>query len=131
MTTHLTARIAWHDDGWNGRICSKPELNTYCVGLKSYPGDVIHWERNLERETACAGKAVCKLKGDDVPPCIYSIYAFGSKDIRGYSHPQDFFKCDAAREQWDSTQYTVGVWTHEAMYGCQRKVEKRAGTERL
>lgn len=20
MTTHLTARIAWHDDGWNGRV---------------------------------------------------------------------------------------------------------------
>lgn len=37
MTTHITARIAWHDDGWNGRVCAKPEQNTYCVGLRSYP----------------------------------------------------------------------------------------------
>ena len=66
MTTHLTARIAWHDDGWNGRVCSQPERNTYCVGMKSFPGDVIHRERDLEREKACAGQALCKLKDEDL-----------------------------------------------------------------
>jgi hypothetical protein len=32
MTQHLTARLAWHDDGWNGHVCRNPAANTYCVG---------------------------------------------------------------------------------------------------
>lgn len=117
MTTHLTARIAWHDDGWNGRVCSKPEQNTYCVGMKSYPGDVIHRERDLEREKTCAGQALCKLKSDDLPPCIYSINAFGPDAIRGFSNPPDFFYGGAEREEWDIPASTVCVWPYEAMYG--------------
>ena len=117
MTTHLTARVAWHDDGWNGRICAKPEQNTYCVGLRSYPGDVIHRERDLERETECAGKAVCKFDSDDLPPCIYSVNAFGPDSIRGFSNPPDFFYGGAEREEWDIPPSTVCVWPYEAMYG--------------
>ena len=36
MPTHLTARLAWHTDGWNGSVCRFPERNTYCVGYKSF-----------------------------------------------------------------------------------------------
>lgn len=130
MTIHLTARIAWHDDGWNGCVCSKPELNTYCVGLKSYPGDVIHRERDLERETAYAGQAVCKLKGDDVPPCIYSINAFGPDAIRGYSEPPDFFHGGADREEWDIPPSTVCVWPYEAMYGDEVYTDGRLDNDK-
>ncbi|HHE64734.1 MAG TPA: hypothetical protein ENL09_01805 [Bacteroidetes bacterium] len=31
MTIHLSARLAWHDSGWNGRICNKPRLNVSCM----------------------------------------------------------------------------------------------------
>lgn len=117
MTTHLTARIAWHDDGWNGRVCERPENNSYCVGLKSYPGDVIRRERDLPREKTCAGKAVCDLAGEDLPPCVYSINAFGSDTITGYSNPPDFFFDGAEREEWDIPPATVCVWPYEAMYG--------------
>ena len=27
MPTHITARLAWHTDGWNGTICKAPEKN--------------------------------------------------------------------------------------------------------
>lgn len=27
---HLSAMIAWHDAGWNGKCCQKPEENVYC-----------------------------------------------------------------------------------------------------
>ena len=50
MTTHITLRLAWHNDGWNGRICAKPAENSYCVGCSSYPGEVIHERRDLEWE---------------------------------------------------------------------------------
>ena len=117
MAAHLTARLAWHDDGWNGRICEKPECNTYCVGTHSYPGDVIARERDLERELAQAGQPVAKLKGANLPPCIHSINAFGSESIRGYSNPPDFFRGGAERTEWDIPEATVCVWPYEAMYG--------------
>lgn len=33
MVTHLSVRLSWHDSGWNGRICKKPERNKYCICL--------------------------------------------------------------------------------------------------
>ena len=27
MTVHISARLAWHQDGWNGRICDDPAAN--------------------------------------------------------------------------------------------------------
>src|SRR4029077_14951200 len=32
---HLTVRMAWHDNGWNGHICNAPADNTYCIGEHS------------------------------------------------------------------------------------------------
>lgn len=117
MTVHLTARLAWHDDGWNGRICERPDCNTYCVGMHSYPGDVVARERDLDNEIALAGKPLAKLAGADLPPCIYSVNAFGPEPIRGYSNPPDFFRGGAQRTEWDIPEATVCVWPYEAMYG--------------
>ena len=66
MTVHLTARLAWHDDGWNGRICERPDCNSYCVGMHSYPGDVVARERDLDKEMAQAGKPLAKLGGAEL-----------------------------------------------------------------
>ncbi len=117
MTVHLTARLAWHDDGWNGRICERPDCNTYCVGMHSYPGDVVARERDLDNEIALAGKPLAKLAGADLPPCIYSVNAFGPEPIRGYSNPPDFFRGGAQRTEWDIPEATACVWPYEAMYG--------------
>lgn len=117
MTVHLTARLAWHDDGWNGRICERPDCNTYCVGMHSYPGDVVARERDLDKEMELAGKPLAKLASVDLPPCIYSVNAFGPEPIRGYSNPPDFFRGGAQRTEWDIPEATVCVWPYEAMYG--------------
>ena len=66
MAVHLTARLALHDDGWNGRICERPDCNTYCVGMHAVPGDVVAWERDLDKEVALAGKPLAKLAGADL-----------------------------------------------------------------
>lgn len=31
MTTHLSVRLAWHDRGWDGRVCDAPHLNAHCI----------------------------------------------------------------------------------------------------
>ena len=124
MTAHLTARLAWHDDGWNGRVCRRPACNTYCVGAYSFPGDIISRERDLALEEQLAGEAVSGLSGSDLPPCVYSVNAFGSMGITGYSNPPEFFYGGAQRAEWEIPAATVCVWPYEAMYGDAVRTER-------
>lgn len=120
MPTHLTARLAWHSDGWDGSVCRSPERNTYCVGCKSFPGDVIARERDIEREKLLAGRAGAKLEGY-IPPCNYSYNAFGLSRAEGASNPPDFFYGGAKRHAWELDPATVSVWPYEAMYAEEVK----------
>src|SRR5258706_2080914 len=122
MTTHLSARLAWHMDGWNGHICRNPSSNHYCVGPHSYPGDKIKENRNLEWEQSVAGECCSKL--DQIPPCIYSINAFGSKALTAYDDPPDFFD-SGKRTKWNLPPATVCVWPYEAMYDDAAKTQGR------
>lgn len=120
MATHLTARLAWHNDGWDGSVCRFPERNTYCVGCKSFPGDVIARERDLKREQRLAGRAGAKLEGY-IPPCSYSYNAFGIGRAEAASNPPDFFYGGAKRHAWELDPATVSVWPYEAMYAEEVK----------
>jgi exodeoxyribonuclease V alpha subunit len=111
---HVTARLAWHADGWIGRICREPEKNTYCIGSHSFPGDMISGQRDLEWEKGCAGSACSSL--DRAPPCVYSINAFGSDALRAYSKPPEFFNPQTKTREWQLPPSTVCVWPYEEMY---------------
>lgn len=114
MTMHVTARLAWHNDGWNGHICQEPQKNTFCVGTHSYPGDMIAEQRDLDWEKGCAGKS-CGMV-DQIPPCIYSINAFGSEALTAYANPPSFFDKGTKRREWELPPATVCVWPYEEMY---------------
>lgn len=120
MPTHVTARLAWHDDGWNGSICKEPHRNTYCVGCKSFPGDVIARERDMEFEAKFAGKLANTVEGY-IPPCSYSYNAFGLETAPAASNPPDFFYGGAERHEWSLPPATVSVWPYEAMYAEEVK----------
>ena len=51
MATHLSARLTWHEDAWNGKICSHPALNASCMVhehvRKARKDDVEHVNRGL------------------------------------------------------------------------------------
>ena len=61
MTIHISARLAWHENGWNGKICQNPKANTYCIGPYSFPGDMIAERREIEAEENHAGEAINDL----------------------------------------------------------------------
>lgn len=71
MTVHLSARLAWHMDGWNGHICQNPVANTYCVGSYSYPGEMIAERRDLHMEMQPENRGCAISKATVTPPCIY------------------------------------------------------------
>ena len=117
MTTHMTLRLAWHNDGWNGRICQKPELNTYCVGCASYPGEMIRENRDIAWEKKNAGKPIADL--EEAPACMYSASAFSDRQNSIHADPPDFFNDDTERRVWEIPAATACTWPYEAMYNNQ------------
>lgn len=115
MTTHISARVAWHEDGWNGNICRNPAANTFCVGPQSYPGQYIAEKRSLEWETQMQGKPCHKL--EHIPPCCYSINAFGAEEVYAQADPPIWFKDNTRSRRWTLPPSTVCVWPYEVMYG--------------
>lgn len=113
MTVHLSARLAWHMEGWNGHVCRDPASNTFCVGQYSYPGDQIRVGRNLEWEEKNAGASCSRTSG--TPPCVYSINAFGKETIGGYADAPEWYPANE-RVTWDLAPSTVCIWPFEQMY---------------
>lgn len=62
---HVSIRVPWHDSGWNGTVCRKPETNTACSVL-----DRIRIDKDAELEELVAGKSFEEIKGKQIPPCL-------------------------------------------------------------
>lgn len=116
MGIHLTARLAWHDDGWNGHVWRKPTENTYCIGCYSYPGQMVAERRDLEWEKAHAGQPIDT--GEHISPYIYSANAFAD--------PPNFFKDATQTRKWDLPPASVCVWPYEVMYAEDIKQQGQA-----
>ena len=54
---HLSARLAWHNSGWNGCVCKFPHLNSSCIG-----NETIRDERDDEKERQFAGTQINQLE---------------------------------------------------------------------
>lgn len=76
MPTHLSARLTWHQDGWNGRVCSHPMLNSACM-----VHDHVRNSRNDIIETAHLGQPIgtVSAKTGYLPPCQRDANAFGQE----------------------------------------------------
>ena len=96
MILHLTARLAWHDNYWNGRICRKPSENIYCSGNYSLLSTRIQRRKNSELEDKYAGKPASEIveKEDYIPPCYWVINLLEDKKLEvKHVHPFcDFIK---------------------------------------
>ncbi len=115
MAVHMSVRLAWHSDGWNGHICKKPCENSYCVGRYSYPGDLIASTRDLEFECAHAGEACSTLPCKAA--CGLSVNAFGKDPIVVQVDPPSFWKAKSASAiRMTLPPSTVCTWCYEEMY---------------
>ena len=126
MATHMSIRLAWHSDGWNGHICKKPCENSYCIGKHSYPGDLIAGTRDLDFEIAHAGESCASLPCGAA--CGLSVNAFGKDSITIRVDPPSFWKQNDA----DAVNLTLGpstvcTWCYEQMYNDD--VESKGNTK--
>lgn len=127
MTIHISARMAWHDNGWNGHICRNPKANTYCVGSYSFPGTDIAEKRDLAWEQSNAGLPCHQLESR--PPCTYSINAFGEHPLEVSSDPPGWFNDDTSPRVWKMPPYSVGTWPYEEMYKDEVLNPPRSGVK--
>lgn len=113
---HISARLTWHSDGWNGKICQDPESNTYCTGQFSYPGEMYE-KKHLQKVEAdkYAGCSCSKIAGNYVPPCCFSNNAFGSDTTVAEVNSPAWYKNQEIR-QWEMPPNTVSLWPYEEMY---------------
>jgi exodeoxyribonuclease V alpha subunit len=76
MTTHISARLVWHDSCWKGKICEDPLSNTSCM-----VHDYIRDTRNDEIEKSNSGESFSTIKGYE-PPCTGEISLFSPEPSR-------------------------------------------------
>ena len=120
MAKHMSLRLAWHANGWNGHICDNPCGNVYCVGTHSYPGNVITETRDLEYEKKHSGEAMCSL--DHCVACAFSANAFGDSVISAVSEPPSWWFKNHGKDVAKAAElviqpYTACTWCYEGMYG--------------
>lgn len=62
---HLSVRVPWHDNGWNGSVCNNPKANGACLVLKN-----CALNRDDEQEQSLAGQLLSNLTEKQYPVCI-------------------------------------------------------------
>lgn len=94
MTTHLSARLAWHDRGWDGAICGAPHLNAHCIVQQH-----IRESRDDKLERNCAGIFFADLDGW-LPPCSRDSSAYADRGFTiVHEDPLDFRRLPSVAEE--------------------------------
>lgn len=95
MTIHISARLVWHDSGWNGRICRDPLSNTACM-----VHDHIRESRDDRFESSNNGLHITQLPQDRQPPCSRDISAFSPEPCKIMHHdPVDWRQLPEVEEE--------------------------------
>lgn len=71
MAQHISIRVPWHDNGWNGEICKQPGCNSSCLRLVN-----IYENRKDTKEESICGE--CMAGHEEDLPCIGEGSAFMS-----------------------------------------------------
>ncbi|TNE43157.1 MAG: RNA helicase [Deltaproteobacteria bacterium] len=64
-TQHISIRVPWHDNGWNGTVCQKPGSNHACRVLPR-----VAEGKDDTKEIELAGCSFEELEQKQLPPCI-------------------------------------------------------------
>lgn len=62
---HISIRVPWHDDLWNGTVCRSPKNNPFCLCLKR-----IQSEKDVDKEEPFAGMHFADISESNCPPCV-------------------------------------------------------------
>ncbi len=84
LINHISIRVPWHDDLWQGTVCRRPRDNGSCVVLP----EIAEAKRD-EHEACIAGRRFDSLQEDELPPCVKERVTFMAPFTlrRNLTHP--------------------------------------------
>lgn len=134
MATHLSARLVWHDNAWDGCVCQNPKANTSCIVHQH-----IRENRKDDEEQAAAGMPLQQLTMK-LPPCSRDSGAFASRPYRVvHSDPLEFrrlapvtedvppYSCCPSPYRWMREENFRDVCEAENLHIRQPDEEKEGG----
>ena len=62
---HVSIRVPWHDNGWNGTVCNQPRQNTACLKLVNIAESKVEADEDVVR-----GKSLKDMDPLCFPPCV-------------------------------------------------------------
>ena len=113
MTVHLSARLAWHMDGWNGHVCANPAATRSASVTTRTQAPKSSWSGSSTGRWTIRGKSCSTIDG--IPPCIFSINAFGKTRLTAYADPPGWYPANDT-VNWELPPSTVCIWPFEQMY---------------
>lgn len=124
---HLSIRVAWHDNKWNGSVCNQPEENSYCLQLPR-----IYEEKD---EDACLACKTWREQGPEgLPPCKAESGGFMAETSykRTFKHPYSNNKNLPHNNLFPTTVNVPEFSTFAVPFGWMlRKEQKRINSEYL
>ena len=81
---HISIRVPWHDQKWDGTVCQCPSRNTSCLKLRN-----IFESKDERAEESVAGCSIEGLPQEQYPPCVKERGTFMAKFSfsRMHAHP--------------------------------------------
>ena len=110
MAVHLSARLTWHDRGWDGHICNNPGKNSFCEGHET-----VRDHKNTELENKNAGKSLSDLDKSCMPACESSLQTFCSRKNSVIHFPPSFM-IKAKPRLLELESYSTLNWAFEEMW---------------
>lgn len=97
---HLSIRVPWHDNAWNGTICNKPSENADCLILP-----LIREKRDDTAENEHAGERISGFEDQNFPACLRERGGFMSpfEYTRNITHPYVSFS--SAHQHFAPTRF--------------------------
>lgn len=122
---HLTARLSWHDDKWNGNICRHPKENGSCTAPNSLLSERVARRKNSELEAEHAKEKIDKFLPEYIPPCFWSANAFSPNPAEVvFRHPFP----NLEKEVGDSlSEYSIYTWPFRLAFTHSKKEKKKHG----
>lgn len=93
---HLSVRVPWHDNKWNGKVCCNPNENASCMFLPR-----INESKNIKFEEKNSDKWFHELNQDELPPCVgEKVHFMSSHNIyKKLHHP--YSENDSNKDYYD------------------------------
>jgi hypothetical protein len=124
---HLTIRVPWHDNGWQGTFCSKPCANTSCTILPR-----IATGRNDVHETAHAGESLEGLEREHLPSCVDEhgtiMAPFALSMMKNHPYAKS---AEKTHGHFAATPYTIAPYSAAAMPFRWMLKEQAEGNEKF